>query len=241
MDFLVSVFNLLIYQPLFNALVLLYLHLPFQDLGIAIILLTILIKLVLCPLSAKGIKAQKALQDVQPKIKALQEKLKNDKERQVKEIMALYKKEKVNPFSSILPLLVQLPILIGLFRVFIRGFGPEQFERLYSFIQIPTQIDPVFLGIIDLTGPSLILALLAGVLQFAQAKMISSKKSGPPDFAQMLQKQMVYFFPVFTFFLLMYIIPISAVALYWITITAFTICQQYITLKKYDSGKPGEN
>ena len=241
MGFLVDAFNLLIYQPLFNALVILYSYLPGQDLGIAIIALTVLIKLALYPLSAKGIRAQKALQEIQPKIKELQKKFKDDKEKQVKAVMDFYKKEKINPFSSLLPLLVQLPILIGLFRVFGRGFGPEQLEYLYSFVQNPGQINAVFLGIIDLETAYVPLAVLAGIFQFIQAKMLSSKKTGPPDFAQMLQKQMVYFFPIFTVFLLIYVIPVSAIALYWVTITVFTVCQQYITLKKYDSGKLGKN
>ena len=259
MDFIVSAFNFLIYQPLFNALVFLYSYLPWQDFGVAIIVLTVLIKLALFPVSAKGIKAQKALQDVQPKIKELQEKFKNDKEKQVKMIMELYKREKINPFSSMLPLLVQLPILIGIFRLFTRGFGPdgfvvEQFQWLYSFMPHPGQIDTTFLGIIDLAKgptmedgsfiwPAVILIILAGSLQFIQAKMLSSKKTkaGPPDFSQMLQKQMLYFFPIFTVFILWKVIPISAVALYWLTVTIFTICQQYITLKKHDSGKSGKN
>lgn len=254
MDFIVSVFNALIYQPLFNILVLLYSYLPGQDFGIAIIVLTVLIKLALYPLSAKGIKAQKALQEIQPKIKALQERLKNDKEKQVREIMELYKKEKVNPFSSMLPLLIQLPILIGLFRVFTRGFGPEQLERLYGFVPHPGQIDTTFLSIVDLmkgptteeaglVWPAVFLIVLAGALQFIQAKMITPKKvkAGPPDFSQMLQKQMIFFFPIFTVFILWVVIPISALALYWVVITVFTIGQQYITLKKYDLGKAGKS
>jgi len=248
MGLIVSAFNALIYQPLFNVLVLLYSYLPGQDFGIAIIVLTVLIKLALYPLSAKGIKAQKALQEIQPKIKALQERLKNDKEKQVREMMELYKKEKINPFSSMLPLLVQLPILIGLFRVFTRGFGAEQLERLYSFVPPPGQIDTTFLSMVDLmegptSWPAITLILLAGALQFIQAKMITPKraKTGSSDFSQMLQKQMVFFLPIFTIFLLWRVIPISALALYWVTITIFTICQQYITLKKYDSGKPGKS
>ena len=87
------------------------------------------------------------------------------------------------------------------------------------------------------------LAFLAGALQFVQAKMVVPKKTkaGPRDFSQMMQKQMIYFFPIFTFIILWRIIPSSALALYWMTTTIFTICQQYITLKKYDSGKSEQN
>ena len=126
MGFLGDIFNTIFYQPLLRALVLLYNYLPWHDLGIAVIVLTVLVKLALYPLGSKGIKSQKALQDLQPKIKEVQERFKEDKTRQAKEVMDIYKKEKINPFSGFLLLLIQLPILFALFRVFgwgIKGIG----------------------------------------------------------------------------------------------------------------------
>jgi YidC/Oxa1 family membrane protein insertase len=238
MGIFINVFNIILYQPLFNALVLLYLYLPGQDFGVAVIVLTILIKLILYPLGAKGIRAQKSLQELQPKIKEMQEKFKNDKEKQAKAMMEFYKKEKINPLSGCLPLLIQLPILIGLFRVFWRGFEPEQFQFLYSFLPYPGQIDTTFLGIINLAEASVILAIITGIFQFIQTKMLSpstssgqaTKQKGPPDFSSMMQKQMLYFFPIFTVFIL-WRLP-SAIALYWLVTTLFTIGQQYVTLRK---------
>lgn len=242
MGFFIDAFNLIIYQPLFNALVLLYLYLPGRDFGIAVIVLTVLIKLALYPLAKKGIQSQRALQKLQPKIKEIRLKFKNDKEKQARAMMELYQKEKVNPFSGFLLLLIQLPILLGLFRVFWKGFGPEQVHLIYRFVPEVGPIDTAFLGIVDLAQASVVLALIVGVLQFVQAKMLSStsysqneKSRGSssaktPDFAAMIQKQMLYFFPVFTVFILWYL-P-SAIALYWLTTTLFTIGQQYITLKK---------
>ena len=250
MEVFINAFNLILYQPLFNALILLYKYLPGHDFGIAVILLTVLIKLILYPLGSKGIKSQKALQELQPKIKAIQEKFKNDKERQMRETMAIYKKEKVNPFSGFLVLLVQLPILLALFRVFWKGFGEEQLRFLYGFVPYPGEINTVFLGAINLAEASAVLAVITGIVQFFQTKMLTPStssgqapaKKGQPDFSQMMQKQMLYFFPIFTVFIL-WKLP-SAIALYWLATTLFTIGQQYITLKKdkkNDPNGPGKN
>ncbi len=223
-------FNAVFYQPLLDALVLIYKYLPGHDFGMAVIVLTVLIKFVLYPLSAKGIKSQKALQDLQPKIKELQERFKDDKNRQAKEVMDLYKKEKINPFSGLLLLLVQLPILFALFKVF--GDGVKKMSG----------VDTTFLGIINLTEASVVLVILTGATQFWQAKMMTPRhgsgqapaKKGQPDFSSMMQKQMLYFFPAFTVFIL-WNMP-SAIALYWLTTTLFTIFQQYITLRNQKHG-----
>ena len=126
MSFFSKAFYAVLYQPLLNALVFLYTYLPGHDFGIAIIILTSLIKLLLYPLGTKAVRAQRALAELQPKIKEIQEKYKKDKATQTKEIMDLYKKEKVNPFAGMLPLIIQLPILIALYRVFWKGLQPEQ-------------------------------------------------------------------------------------------------------------------
>jgi len=239
----INAFNVILYQPFFNALVLIYVYLPGQDFGIAIIILTILIKVILYPLGAKAIHSQKTMSALQPKMKEIQEKFKDNKEQQSKAMMEFYKREKVNPFSGCLPLLVQLPILIALFQVFWRGFGQEQLSFLYSFIPNPGQIDTTFLGIMDLAEASIVLAVLTGIAQFIQTKMVVSKqktsKKGSPDFSQMMQKQMLYFFPLFTVFIL-WRLP-AAIALYWMVTTLFTIGQQYIILKKYDQSRTGQN
>lgn len=222
MGSLIDIFNTIFYQPLLQALILLYKYLPGHDFGIAVIVLTAIIKVVLYPLGAKSIKSQKALQDLQPKIKEIQNRLKDDKARQTKEVMELYKKEKINPFSGFLLLLVQLPILFALFKVFGKG------------LESMGEIDTTFLGLINLADKSAVLVLLAGAAQFWQAKTAApipaKAPAGKPDFSGMMQKQMLYFFPLFTIFIL-WNMP-SAIALYWLATTFFTIGQQYITLKK---------
>ncbi|MFH1423417.1 MAG: YidC/Oxa1 family membrane protein insertase [Candidatus Nealsonbacteria bacterium] len=236
----ISAFNTVLYQPLFNSLILIYLYLPGHDFGIAVIVLTILLKLVLYPLGVRAIRSQKSLAQLQPKMKEVQEKFKDNKEQQSRAMMELYKKEKINPLSGCLPLIIQLPILIGLYQVFWKGFGEAQLKFLYGFVPNPGQIDTTFLGMMDLSHPSIFLAVLTGIAQFFQSKMMvlqsgsgqAPKKKGTPDFSQMMQKQMLYLFPIFTVVIL-WRLP-AAVALYWLTTTLFTIIQQYIILKKHD-------
>ncbi len=238
MDFFINTFNIILYQPLFNALILFYKYIPGHDFGIAVIVLTILIKFLFYPLGIKTIKSQKALSELQPKIKAIQEKYKNDKEKQVKETMDLYKKEKTNPFSGCFPLLIQFPVLIALFWVFKTfegGLSPEELKSLYSFVSC-SEINTNFLGMIDLVKPSMLLAVLAGIGQFFQVKMTSMKtvlnKDKSSQFSNMMQKQMQYLLPGFTIFIL-FNLP-AAIGLYWLVTTLFTILQQYFILKKSD-------
>jgi len=233
---IVNIFNIVLYQPLFNALVFLYNYLPGHDFGIAIIVLTIVIKLLLYPTSVKAVKSQKAIQQLQPKVQEIQKTHKDDKEKQAKEVLELYKKEKINPFSGLLLALIQLPILIALYSVFWNGLRPEELARLYTFVANPGQINAFLLGMIDLSKPNLIFAILAGVTQFFQTKMLSpqnkaitSGQKSASDFSQAMQKQMLYFFPVFTVIILLNL-P-SALGLYWTVSGVFSIVQQYLILR----------
>jgi len=160
MSFLVTAFNEALYRPLFNALVLIYTYLPGADFGVAIVLLTVAIKLIVYPLNTKTIKSQKALTEIQPKIKEIQEKYKDDKEKQAQEMMLLYKEKKVNPLSGCLPVLIQFPIIIALYRVFWGGLDPEKLSFLYSFVPNPGEISSMFLGFLNLGEPNIFLALL---------------------------------------------------------------------------------
>lgn len=237
MDLLINAFNVILYQPLFNVLVLLYEYLPGHDFGVAVIALTAIIRLLFYPLMVQSIKSQKSLSELQPKIQEIQSKYKDDKEKQARATMELYQKEKINPFGGCLPLLIQLPILIALYRVFWKGFQPEAMDMLYSFVPHPGAIDPIFLGMINLGEASLVLAVLAGITQFFQTKMITPKtpksKKGEgqmAQFSEMMQKQMLYFFPILTVFIL-WKLP-AAIGLYWIITALFSILQQYLIFKK---------
>jgi len=240
-DSIIHFFYLVLYQPMFNALVFLYDYVPGHDFGIAIIILTLLIRIILYPLSVKAVNSQRALQKLQPQIQEVQKKYKDDKEKQAREMLELYKKEKINPFSGLFLALIQLPILIALYRVFWDGLKPEQLSVLYGFVANPGHVNALFLKIIDLSKPNFILAILAGLTQYFQTKMLTPKMSSSknqPDISRAMQKQMTYFMPVFTVIILIGL-P-SALGLYWTISSLFSIIQQHITFKKDNQDvKPG--
>ena len=236
-----SIFNELVYQPLYNILIFTYNTLPLQDFGIAIIITTLIIKVILVPLSKKQIESQKKLQDLQPKIKELQSKYKNDKEKQTREMMNFYKENKVNPFGGCLPLIVQLIFLIGIYRILINisqaGLVVDP-NDLYSFVMNPDRINHFFLGIVDLTKPNIYLAVMAAGAQYWQSKMLlkskdednSKQTDKEPDFAQIMTKQMVYLGPILTLFI--GIKFAAGLALYWLVSTLFAVFQQLYIFKK---------
>lgn len=235
MELLITIFNQILYQPLFNGLIWLYNVIPGHDLGIAIIALTVLIRLIFYPLSKKAIRSQKAMAKLQPEIKEIRKKYK-DKQEQAKAMMDLYKKYKINPLSGCLPILIQFPILIALYRVFFTGLDPQKLDGLYSFVARPETLDLMFLGIVDLSQRSIVLALLAGLFMFIQSKMIMPKKMmqqggglkiGSLDFSSLMGQQMTYFMPLITVFIA-WNLP-AALPLYWIVITLFGIVQQHFT------------
>ena len=239
---MIHLFQEVFYRPILNLLVLLFNIIPGNDLGIAIILLTVIIKMILYPLSQKSIQSQKALQDLQPKIEEVKKKYKDNKEEQSKAMLSLYKENKVNPFSSCFPLLVQLPFLIAIFQVFKDGLGEKSLSLTYSFITRPDFINTVFLGI-NLSKPNIILAILAGLAQFWQAKMMLTKRpeikaegSKDEDLSAIMNKQMIYFAPIFTVFIGMSM-P-GGLSLYWFISTLMTALQQLYILKyKNTKGK----
>lgn len=225
-------FNLIFFQPLFNALIFLSNVIPNNDFGFSIIILTVLIRLALWPLTGKSIKSQKALEKLKPKIEEVNKKFKNDKEAKAKALMALYSENKINPLSGFLPILIQIPIIIALWKVFLAGTGINH-ELLYSFIRAPSEIQPIFLGIVDLTKRNVLLAIIAGILQYFQTKMIlPQQKIGSektPDFSRIMSQQMLYFGPVFSI-IIFWTLP-SALPLYWIVVTLMTLLQQFFSQK----------
>lgn len=231
-----QIFYPTIYQPLYNALVWLYNVIPGQDFGIAIIAITLILKAILIPLSKKQIESQVKLQALQPKIKEIQNKYKNDKERQSRELMNFYKENKTNPFSGCLPMIIQLVFLIAIYQVFFKISSNNlnvQGEVLYSFVTNPGQINNMFIGLIDLSKSSIPLAILAAASQYFQTKMLMAKQKNNdhknsdgknPDFSQIMNKQMLYIGPALTLFIGIKF-P-AGLALYWLVSTLFAIGQQ---------------
>lgn len=238
MNFILQFFNVVLYKPLLNILVLLWVYIPGSDFGLAIIVLTLTIKLILHPISLKSLRSQRKLSDLQPKIKEVQNKFKNDKQRQSQAMMELYQKEKINPFSGCLPILLQLVIMIALYQVVLKGFQPEVLQAsLYSFVPNSSTLNYSFLWLFNLRHPVFIvvLALITGIAQFFQAKTATpqfakDKNSAATSFSSIMQTQMLYFFPLLSVFIVWKFG--AAVGLYWLTSTLFSIGEQYLVNSK---------
>ncbi|MFH1938992.1 MAG: YidC/Oxa1 family membrane protein insertase [bacterium] len=204
--------------------------------GIAIILMTALIRLILYPLMQKQMVSMREMQKIQPLMKAVQEKYKNDKERLNKELMALYKEHKVNPMSGCLPLLIQMPILILLFQV-LREFNTKIYAVYNGFpgflsFWLPdlSKPDQLF-G--EISGYSIgIMPFLIGGSMYIQQKMTSTDGTKGKDggSAQQTQKMMTIMMPLMIGFM-SFTLP-SGLTLYWLTSTLLGIGQQYLINNK---------
>lgn len=242
-----SIFNVIIYQPIYNLLIFLY-SVLWNDLGLAIIALTIIIKFLLIPLSKKQIESQKELQKVQPKIKEIQKKYKDDREKQSKEMLNLYKEHKINPASGCLPLIVQMVIFMTMYKIISNLTQGDNFqvhlESLYSFVSYFENLEIMFLNFLNLKNPSIYLAVITAGFQYYQIKMMQQKNANKkmeekaivkkedqaPDMAEIMNKQMLVIVPMMTLFI--GIKFASGLALYWLTSIIFSIVQQWIIIHK---------
>ncbi|KKS39058.1 MAG: 60 kDa inner membrane insertion protein [Parcubacteria group bacterium GW2011_GWA2_42_14] len=235
---LMLIYNEVIYRPFLNGLILIYSFLPVHDMGLAIVIFTVLIRVLIYPLSHYSLKAQKKMVVIQPKIKEIQEKYKDKKEEQTRRIMELYKEHKTNPFSGCVLLILQLPVFIALFQVFRYGFDVSSFSYLYSFMPHPDSINPLFLGIIDVTKRNIFLSVLVGASQYVQALTMPQPQIGggeqgssfAGEFSKAMQANTKYMLPIFMAFI-SFSLP-SALALYFTVSNVFVILQQMIVNRK---------
>ncbi len=221
-----TLYTEILYRPLFNAVVFLYGVLPWDDFGLAIIALTALIRILFFPLSIKTVRSQKAMSLLNPKLQEIKQKFKNDKSAQSMETVKLYKENNINPLAGCLPLLIQLPILIGLYQAFIAGLKPENLSMLYGFVSNPGVVNKISFGFIDITSKMPLLAVFAGGAQFAQAWTTKTQNQELGSNKQMaaMNSQMLYFFPV-VIIVIGWNLP-AGLILYWITTTVFSILEQ---------------
>ena len=232
------IWQTIFYRPMLNVLVYFYNTVAFHNFGLAIILVTLLLRLVLYPLFHNSAKQQMLMQRIQPKIKKIQEIHKNDKEKQSQALMDLYKEHGVNPFSSLFLLVIQLPMMIGLYWVVRTGLTPGNLTGLYSFVMQPSNIDPMFLHLIDLSKPSILLLVFAAISQYFQAKLAiyrDPNNTAPLTPAEQVGRNMAYVGPLITL-LVFYALP-SAVALYWFITSLFSIGQQIIINRHFKKGE----
>ncbi|RJQ34933.1 protein translocase component YidC [Candidatus Parcubacteria bacterium] len=236
-----AAFNTLVYEPLYNGLVFFVSLIPSHDVGLAVIALTIVVRFILFPLSRRAIETQIQMKKIAPEVEALKEKFKDKREEQGRAILALYRERGVRPFASFALLLVQLPILIGLYWVFSHGGLPEvNMALLYSFVPVPESIEMVFLGIIAMDGHSILLAALAGVTQFVYTRLSTGKRtpvaqpagaSFSADMARSFDLQVRYILPVMVAVISYYVV--AAAPLYWATSNLFMIGQEYLMGRRF--------
>lgn len=228
-------FYSLFFEPLYNTLVWLSAFLPNHSLGLAIIILTLAVKSALFPLQHHMSRTQARLKTLEPEFKDLKAKYANDKAEQTRQMMTLYKKHGVNPFTSVILLLIQLPILIAMFYVFKDGFSFRP-ELLYSFVVPPSFLNTELFGLIDMTKKSVWLAAAAGLTQFVQFRLAAPPHTTPADnkegrslkdeLVRSMNMQARYIFPVMIVFVALGF-P-SAIALYWTVSNLFTIAHEFV-------------
>ncbi|HNW71394.1 MAG TPA: YidC/Oxa1 family membrane protein insertase [Candidatus Paceibacterota bacterium] len=228
------IWDVALYKPLVNILAFIVSVVPGGDVGVAVIILTLIVKTFLFPLSQRSIDNQAKMNLLNPELQKIKNS-KASKEEQAQQTLELYKKHKTNPFSGCFLVLIQIPIIFALYYVFLKGLKFDS-SYLYSFTPVPQNINMNFLGILDLGSKSLILAILAGITQFFQAYFMpkpstqSGASSFQDSFAKSMNVQMKYVFPIIVAFIA-YSIS-GAVALYWVTNNLFAIGQQLYSNKK---------
>lgn len=240
---MIAFFKTIIYVPLYNILVLM-LNISWIDAGIAAVILTVLVKMVLYPIAKKSTITQAKMKEKEGELALIKERYK-DKQEQAVKTMEFYKINNINPFSSILTVLIQIPIIFSLYYIFFRsGLPTIDTALLYSFVKAPASVSMNFLGLIDISQKSIVLAFLAAITSFwqmhlasvpaknAQGKSAFAKSSGATkeDFSAVMTKQMKYTMPFVVFFISWKISAI--VALYWFVSNLVGIAQDVYVRKQ---------
>lgn len=230
------------FDPIYNTLVFFVDIAPRGDVGIAIICTVVFVKTILLPLSIRAAKTQKAMKEIEPKLKEIKEKHKDDRQAQAHAMMEVYREAEISPFASIALIFIQIPIVFALYFAVISGGGVQlpdiNLSLLYSWVSAPEVVNTKFLEIVDITGRSLILAVLAGVTQFFQINMTLPKMqprdpNAAPDmkdeFMRNMQMQMRYVMPVIIA-VVAYTIS-AAIALYFFVSNIVGILQEFYVRK----------
>jgi YidC/Oxa1 family membrane protein insertase len=238
-----SIWHTFFFDPIYNSLIFFVDVVRGGDVGLAIIFTVILVKVVLLPLSLKAARTQLLMNELAPKMEEIKKMYKDNREEQARRTLELFQKFKVNPFTSILLLFIQIPIVIALYFSVASGGGVKlpdiNTALLYSFIPSPETVSMLFLGVMDITAKSISLAFLAGVTQYIHTHLSMPKlaprdpKADPSfkdDFNRSLQLQMRYVMPIIIF-VAAYTIS-AAIALYFTISNLMSIFQEYVVRRK---------
>lgn len=242
-----NAFHAVIFEPIYNALVFFVDIIPSHDIGIAVIIVTIVVRVILYPLAKRAILSQIAMKAIAPELEEIKKKYKEKPEEQGRAMFALYRERKVNPFSGIFLLLIQLPILLGLYFVFARGgFPTVNAETLYSFVPMPDVVKMNFLGLIDMAGKSIVLATLVAITQAIYTRLSMGPRTAAPARDPNKPKAEVSFseemgrsFEIQARYVLPLVIGVvsyfvaAAAPLYWVTSNLFMIGQELLAGRRF--------
>ncbi len=226
------------FDPIYNGLIFIAGHLPGADVGLAVVILTIIVKIILLPLSLKAAYTQHAMRTLEPELTRIKELHKDNREELTKKTMATYKEAGINPFASILLALLQIPVVIALYLAVYSGGGVKlpliNTELLYSFVTAPFELSMYFFGTIDMAAKSMVLAFLAGITQYAVGhlsfppikKKTSDKADFKEDLTRSMQLQMKYMMPIIILFVAYS--TSAVIALYFVVSNVMAIAQEYV-------------
>ena len=235
-------FHNFFYAPLYNGLILFINIIPFHSVGLAVVLFTCIVKVIIFPLSQQSVKTQFEMKQIEPEIADIKVKYADDKKIQAEKTMQLYKDRGINPFAGIFSMLIQLPVLIALYWIFLKGGLPKiDSTTIYSFTKIPSIINMDLFGI-SVASKSTVFAICVAIAQFFQmqitipkVKKVESKDGKTPGFSDELARsmnvQMKYVMPIIMFFIAVNF-PL-VVSLYLITSSLFAIGQELYVRSKY--------
>jgi YidC/Oxa1 family membrane protein insertase len=229
-------FTTILVQPLFNILFAIYALIPGHDFGLAIIVLTLLVRMLLWPLVSRQLHSQKALQKIQPEVAKLRKKAGGDRQKETELLMELYKEQGVNPFAPILPIVIQFPLLFAFYVVLRDAVKPAEISHLaYPFVQHMTFVSniihhhiafsPTLFGLVNLTKPSAIIALIAAGAQFYQTWQLRPQTMAVAGDQAKMMTNVTMLLPVLTFIVGLRL-P-SALALYWVITSLVAAFQQH--------------
>jgi YidC/Oxa1 family membrane protein insertase len=237
-----TLWHTVFFDPIYNTLIFFIDVIRNGDVGLAIIATIIVVKMVLLPLSVKAAKTQRIMREIEPKLKALKETHRDDRETQARAMMALYKEHELNPFASIALIFIQIPIIFALYFAVSSGGGVPlpgvNTALLYSFVPEPSVITMNFLGLLSITERSLLLAFGAGVTQYifttmTLPKLAPKEKDATPDFKDDFMRnmhiQMKYVMPVLIA-VIAYTLS-AAIALYFMVSNLVAILQEFYVRK----------
>lgn len=242
-------FEFLIVKPLYNLFVFLLAFIPGGDVGIAIILLTLLVRLAFFPAFSESIRTQIVMQKIQGQLNEIKKKYEKDAAERARRTMEVMRENKVRPFASIGTLIIQLVVFIGLYSVFLKeGLPALHTELLYSLTPLPSLVDIHFFGFLDLTARGIIpLAILVGGLQYLQGRLLfmrmqksqaeapSVEKQTPEELAAAMQQKIQKF-------MMLYLLPLmllgfaytftAAAGIYFAANSVFSILQELYIARK---------